>query len=848
MVGDIINLAARLMSAAGTGEILCDETTYEESRESIQFNRPQEILVKGKTAPVKIYGVHKDRRMSRFATTDLVESAYAIPFGCESIVGVVPVFGTAALRPVIETRGNYPMRAHRVLMVSGETGSGKTMLLRHYRYHRSRCFLGSGNSVDSALPLHAWSTIVREMISRTVKTARPLHQTGDDSESGATNPSLLSFTSQLIEGVDERNDGDHIKTPPSSLADSRAMGSLTSTYHRVPLLEYLVMKGLISVSIIPLLSDLLPHDHLFQVDAGAFQQGEERTKVLESIILSMLEALSMYKPILLMFDNGQWIDESSWCLLQRVLEDIPNVSALVATRSKCKLKSQSMYERIEQMDCTKRIELQRLSYQGTSLFLCQHYHIAIMDPQLLDFVFTRAEGNPAETIRLVDVMLDAKFIQVEQETGCVKILSDLDDLDMRVPQYTRARVMACVDALDSFAQTAVKILSINPDPVEEKALVGVIHYFTASQRRSSTDLSDLRMKRSSRISEIENLRTSLAVCVHEAIISIDTTDNLYMFNSEEMRLVVYDMMLPSQRELIHTLYCRWFTELTNSSDRSIVLSLDESAVTLTKPHQQFAMLGYHLLRSGEPRLALETYQKAAELAIDVGELGFAADCMQSSHKILDDNPVNTKKNFNDLDYIVMRSCIEFIRGAIAIKQSDWDKAIAHMTFIIRLCENKASVLRRYSSSLYFTSTRVGSSIVLHARAPSTSSTLIGPSLVVPGSSVGLLPVSEPPRRLSLFARCRLRLPNWRNVLPSLYLLRLKSPRPQLPLGKPSLPMGRRVTPEETLASLNQVMFYRKKAAMLIETISQSKRKQEEMAKEIQKLTHQSLKRTKRDRK
>lgn len=844
MVGDIINLAARLMSAAGIGEILCDETTYEESRESIHFNRPQEILVKGKTTAVKIYGVHKDRRISKLDSTDLVESAYAIPFGCESIMDVVPLFGTAALRPTINTRGSNPKRVHRVLMVTGEAGSGKTMLLRHYRYHRSRCFLGSGNSVDSALPLHAWSTIVREMLSRTVKTARLPPQGGDDSMMTRNNnapPSLvhmLSYTSQLMQGIDDSVDGGHATSNPGDL---RAMGSLTSTYHRVPVLEYLVMKDHISVSIIPILNDLLPYDHLFQAGDGVFQQGEERTKALESIILSMLEALSMYKPILLMFDNGQWIDESSWCLLQRVLEDIPNVSALVATRSKCKLKSQSMYERIEQMDCTKRIELQRLSYQGTSLFLCQHYHIAIMDPQLLEFVFARAEGNPAETIRLVDGMLDANFIEVEQATGSVKILSDLDDLDMHVPQYTRARVVACVDGLDAFAQTAVKIMSINPDPVEEKTLLGIISYFMSSQRRSSTDVSDLRVKRNSKVSEIAHLRSSLAVCAHEAIISIDLKDKLYMFNSEEMRLVVYDMMLPSQREVIHMIYCRWFTELTKNSDRSVALGLDESALTLTKPHQQFAMLGYHLLRSGDPRLALETYQKAAELAIDVNELGFAADCMQSSHKILDDNPVNTKKNFNDLDYIMMRSCIEFIRGAIAIKQSDWDKAIAHMTFIIRLCENKANVLRRYSSSLYLTSTRAGSSIVLHARVPST----IGPSLVMPDASAELLPSSESSRGLTLLSRCRLRLLNWRSMLLSSYLSSLKSATSQLPLGKPSSPLGRRVTPEETLASLNQVQFYRKKAAMLIKTISDSKRKQQEMAREIQKLTHQSLKKTKK---
>jgi hypothetical protein len=46
MVGDIVNLSARLMAAAKTG-ILTDNDTYDASKERIEFTKLEPIRVKG---------------------------------------------------------------------------------------------------------------------------------------------------------------------------------------------------------------------------------------------------------------------------------------------------------------------------------------------------------------------------------------------------------------------------------------------------------------------------------------------------------------------------------------------------------------------------------------------------------------------------------------------------------------------------------------------------------------------------------------------------------------------------------------------------------------------------------
>lgn len=56
-MGDIVNLAARLMVAAGklNSGLLCDETTYEGAQAKLSFRRLDPIMVKGKSEPIPIF-------------------------------------------------------------------------------------------------------------------------------------------------------------------------------------------------------------------------------------------------------------------------------------------------------------------------------------------------------------------------------------------------------------------------------------------------------------------------------------------------------------------------------------------------------------------------------------------------------------------------------------------------------------------------------------------------------------------------------------------------------------------------------------------------------------------------
>ena len=56
-VGDIVNLSARLMVAAGKSNvgILCDRVTFEGAQHKLEFTALTPIMVKGKSQPIDIF-------------------------------------------------------------------------------------------------------------------------------------------------------------------------------------------------------------------------------------------------------------------------------------------------------------------------------------------------------------------------------------------------------------------------------------------------------------------------------------------------------------------------------------------------------------------------------------------------------------------------------------------------------------------------------------------------------------------------------------------------------------------------------------------------------------------------
>jgi class 3 adenylate cyclase/tetratricopeptide (TPR) repeat protein len=147
VIGDVVNLAARLMQAA-PGDILCDEHTRRASEARVGFEALPVIQVKGKAAPVAVYRPYSQAVAGRSHR---------------------PIVGRTSERLALALRLERVAGGGRAaVLIEGEAGIGKSRLaaevLRICKARRIRHFTAVGSAVDQASAYHAWRPVFAELL------------------------------------------------------------------------------------------------------------------------------------------------------------------------------------------------------------------------------------------------------------------------------------------------------------------------------------------------------------------------------------------------------------------------------------------------------------------------------------------------------------------------------------------------------------------------------------------------------------------------------------------------------------------------------------------------------------
>jgi class 3 adenylate cyclase/tetratricopeptide (TPR) repeat protein len=144
VIGDVVNLAARLMGVAGSGEIRCDFATVRGAQRMLAFEDLPPVRLKGKAGLVQIYRP--------------VDAAEPVRADMTSFVGRQAE--VARLGAVLEA---VQAGACRVLLLEGEAGIGKSRLiaqLGELLHERGLIGLsGAGLSTEQQTPYRAWRDI-----------------------------------------------------------------------------------------------------------------------------------------------------------------------------------------------------------------------------------------------------------------------------------------------------------------------------------------------------------------------------------------------------------------------------------------------------------------------------------------------------------------------------------------------------------------------------------------------------------------------------------------------------------------------------------------------------------------
>lgn len=511
MIGDVVNLSARLMQAAD-GTILCDAATYRATQNSAAlelllgvdldgsgavgdvpfFEELSPILVKGKSAPVPVYRPRNQGRM----TVD----PHMLP---------TPLVGRLAEQALLTEK---LQRLHReressVLLIEGEAGMGKSLLvselLQQARVLAVTTLVGAGSAIEKSTPYHAWRPVFKQFFK--------LDDMPDDLP--ARRAAVLKKVQQLCTG------------------QSLPGGSATA------------------VELTPLLNSVLPLDWPDN-ELTAQMSGKVRADNTHNLLVCILRQVvtrrgAVEPPILLVLEDARWLDSASWGLARLVAEQVPSLMMVLAVRPLLAPVPDD-YTQLLALPRARKIPLGQLAQEDVSALISQRLGVAHLPAALSQLVYDKAEGNPFFTEELVYALRDSGLITVS-DSRCTLAPEAGNPQSLRLPDTIQGVITSRIDRLTPSQQLTLKVASVIGRAFEYVTLHD-IHPIELEKPHLSDYLNTLDKMD---ITQIDQPEPSLA----------------YIFRQTIIQEVAYNMMLFAQRRELHQAVARWY-EKTYTEDLS----------------------------------------------------------------------------------------------------------------------------------------------------------------------------------------------------------------------------------------------------------------------------------------
>jgi class 3 adenylate cyclase/predicted ATPase len=403
VMGDAVNLSARLMSAAPQGELLLSESIQRKAAPYFELASRGTVKVKGKAQPVPIFAITGRR---------------AQPEPVRGIRGLhSPLVGRAREEQIMRDIA-LGLRDGRgsILSVIGEAGLGKSRLVNELRASAA----ASDNPLNFTwLESHCLSytqNISYSAFIEVMRGALSIFVTDSDAERW----------SKLRHKLDEL-------LPAEAAADI------------LPYLAHFLS--------LPLEGSL--------AERVAYLEGEALQRQVIRAVAVFMERLAQQKPLVLMFDDLHWADSASLALLERLLSLPDRAPLLVGLLYRpdrvhgCWALGQTAARNYPHR--YTEITLKPLNVAaGEDQQLVKNLLSIDAVPDTLGQLIARAEGNPFYIEEIIRTLIDAGAIV--QRDGRWHIAADLGPA--AVPDSLQGIIMARIDRLLDEARRALQLASV----------------------------------------------------------------------------------------------------------------------------------------------------------------------------------------------------------------------------------------------------------------------------------------------------------------------------------------------------------------------------------------------------
>lgn len=398
-MGDAINVASRMKSAAKPGAVNIGEATYRFVSTAFECLDLGPLLVKGKSEPVRTYEVLGMKTQ---------------PGPRRGIAGLYsPMVGRevefAGLRQITE---DIQGGSGRVVVISGEPGVGKTRLVAEWRdaavraAPQLRWIEGHCVSYDRNLPYHLVIDVLRSTVGVPAASAEPEAQ------------ALLRAQVQDL------------------------LGESGSEHYEV----------LAHLMALPL--DAPAQQRLSELDASALQA--RYIAALQQVIA----ALGRRGPTVLVGEDIHWIDSPSADVLRRLLPLVQEHPVLIALvlRPDQDTTGWTLLTAIREQagDRLTEIVLNPLTAEDSQRLLANLLVIESLPPTLRELILGRTEGNPFFLEEVIRALIDRGAIERSGDVWMAR--HDAVDLDM--PDTLEGLLRSRIDRLPAEARHALQVAAV----------------------------------------------------------------------------------------------------------------------------------------------------------------------------------------------------------------------------------------------------------------------------------------------------------------------------------------------------------------------------------------------------
>lgn len=443
-VGDAVNLAARLQSAAQPGKILISEATARLTRSAFNLEDLGEISVKGKADPVQVYQMVAPK---------------AVPERERGIQGLVsPLVGRehemeqlrAVLADLAQGRGH-------IVSILGEPGIGKSRLAEEAR-NSGEWMVGSGQSTVHLQSTHHYP----------LPTVHWLE--GRSLSYGQT---LAYWTiSQLLRsdlGVSDDDPEPKVRAALRKRVQSLFPDAATDILLYLAHLLGLKLQG-------------------EEAERVQMLDGETLKRQILVTLCRYFEGVANLAPTVLVFEDLHWADPSTLEALGQLLEvtDRAPLLMLLLFRPERDLPSWRVKVRVE-TDYAHRyteIALKPLSSSHSNQLISALLDIADLPEKTRNQILGRSEGNPFYLEEIVRHLIDRKAII--RDDAHWRATRDLESIE--IPDTLQGVLLARMDRLDEDVRRTLQLASV----IGRSFLYKLLQAISEAERTLDRHLSQLQ--------------------------------------------------------------------------------------------------------------------------------------------------------------------------------------------------------------------------------------------------------------------------------------------------------------------------------------------------------------------